>query len=390
MRDATVTRSPSVAAGDTPAALAPVWERVLIALFVLVLVVPGIALVAGVDGGNEAEENRTLAPAPVFALDAASLRAWPGAASRYFEDHFAFRSTLVRWQAAIRFFGLHSSPNAAVWPGRDGWLFYADDGAIEDYTRQSLLTDDELREWATALQATQDWLAARGIRYLFVLAPDKHEVYSEAVPPTIARLHAVSRTDQLTEYLRQHSTVNVLDLRPALREAKAGGRLYHRTDTHWNDLGAFVAYQQIIRAMQLPATGPPRAMQDFVVRTDLTPGWDLAGMLGLASMIPEERVQFRPRGPARSHTYWPMHPNAYHESPRIITQVDDPSLPRALVYRDSFGSALVPFLSEHFSRVVYLWEYDLDPKLVELEQPDIVVQEWVGRRLSTRSPFYPF
>ena len=41
------------------------------------------------------------------------------------------------------------------------------------------------------------------------------------MPPTIARLHAVSRTDQLTEYLRQHSTVNVLDLRPALREAMA-------------------------------------------------------------------------------------------------------------------------------------------------------------------------
>ncbi len=390
MRDTSETRSPSVAARETPIALAAGWERLLIALFVLVLVVPGAALLAGVDGGNAAQENRALAPRPVFALDRTTLRAWPGAASRYLEDHFAFRSTLVRWQAAIRFFGLRSSPNAAVWPGRDGWLFYADDGAIEDYTRQSPFSEGELKDWAKGLQDTQDWLAARGIRYLFVLAPDKHEIYSEAVPPAIARLHPVSRTDQLTAYLREHSTVNVLDLRPALHEAKSRGRLYHRTDTHWNDLGAFVAYQQMIAAMRLPSTGRARNLDEFTVRTEQTPGWDLAGMVGLASMIPEERIQLRPTAPARARTFWPMHPNAYHESPRIITQVDDPSLPRALVYRDSFGSALVPFLSEHFSRAVYLWEYDLDPTLVALEQPDVVVQEWVGRRLSTQLPFYPF
>ena len=31
-----------------------------------------------------------------------------------------------------------------------------------------------------------------------------------------------------------------------MAESAAGERLYHLTDTHWNDRGAFVAYQQVM------------------------------------------------------------------------------------------------------------------------------------------------
>ena len=57
-----------------------------------------------------------------------------------------------------------------------------------------------------------------------------------------------------------------------------------------------------------------------------------------------------------------------------------------MVFRDSFTSALAPFLSEHFSRAVYLWQNDFDASDVEKEHPDIVIQEIVGRHLYV---FYP-
>ena len=66
---------------------------------------------------------------------------------------------------------------------------------------------------------------------------------------------------------------------------------------------------------------------------------------------------------------------------RIVTEQDAPGRPRAVVFRDSFGSALIPFLSEEFSRAVYLWQYNVDPDVVLAERPDVVIQEWVGRRL---------
>jgi len=50
------------------------------------------------------------------------------------------------------------------------------------------------------------------------------------------RVRAVTRLDQLVAHLRAHSNVAVVDPRDALRTAKAGGILYLRTDTHWNDV----------------------------------------------------------------------------------------------------------------------------------------------------------
>jgi hypothetical protein len=73
-----------------------------------------------------------------------------------------------------------------------------------------------------------------------------------------------------------------------------------------------------------------------------------------------------------------------------VTEQDDTRLPRAVVFRDSFGSALVPFLAEHFSRALFLWQYNVDPDVVLAERPAVVIQEWVGRRLSTLLPYDPF
>ena len=64
-------------------------------------------------------------------------------------------------------------------------------------------------------------------------------------------------------------------------------------------------------------------------------------------------------------------PRLYLATPEI----DDPSLPRAVIFRDSFSSRLVPFLSEHFSRAVYLWQNDFDANVVSEEHPDLVIQE---------------
>ena len=56
------------------------------------------------------------------------------------------------------------------------------------------------------------------------------------MPPTIATVGAMSRTDQLCGSLNDLGIL--VDLRPALLAAKARERIYFKTDTHWNDRGA--------------------------------------------------------------------------------------------------------------------------------------------------------
>ena len=374
--------------------LHPVWARALVVLFLVTLALPGLATLAGVDAGLTRGENRDLAPAPTLSLTWAAIAAVPTAFTNYFQDHFAFRGRLVRWQAAFRLLVLRVSPSPTVLRGKDGWLFYRDDGALEDYLSQSPLSPADLDEWAATLQHTRDWLARRGITYLFVIAPDKHQVYPEFMPETIQRTAATSRTAQLVAHLHAHTTVPVLDLLPAMLEAKREARIYHRTDSHWNDLGAFVATQTVLERLReaagdtLPGLAPADR-RDFIRSEARRPGLDLATMLGLESWVHEDDLRLRARQPGY-RVVEPEHPDPANIEGRLATLHTRAGLPRAVVFRDSFGSALVPYLSEHFSRALYLWEYDLDPLVIERERPQVVIQEWAGRRFTTRMPYDAF
>jgi alginate O-acetyltransferase complex protein AlgJ len=362
-------------------------NRILVIAFLTAIVLPGMATWFGVDGAP-ADENRRSAPPPTLRPEWRFVREFPDAFTRYFEDHFALRAPLVRAQADLRLRALRVSPSPSVIVGREGWLFYGEDGAVEEYAVAPSMSVEDLEVWRRTLQDIHDWLAEQGIAYVFVIAPDKHAIYPELMPRSIHRLANRSRIDQFVEHLRAHSSVNVLDLRPALLEAKARERLYHRTDTHWNDRGAFVAYQQILASVQIPGlTAMPRSAFDGQeIRTE---GLDLAGMLGLKSRLQEVDLKLVPRTPRRARTVEPRVPDPHGIDARIVTERPGAGLPRAVVYRDSFGSALIPFLSEHFSRALYLWEPDVDPRVIAEERPNVVIQEWVGRRLGPHLPYNP-
>jgi hypothetical protein len=59
------------------------------------------------------------------------------------------------------------------------------------------------------------------------------------------------------------------------------------------------------------------------------------------------------------------------------------------MFHDSFGLGIRPFLSEHFRRMVYVGGGPFDAVIVENENPDVVVEEFVERRLAEEPPVNP-
>jgi alginate O-acetyltransferase complex protein AlgJ len=344
-------------------------RRLLVVLFLTLITLPLAVNLAGRDGADAEAENRELAP-----FDWKKPGPW-------FEDHFGFRSTLVRWFGESRLFLLGVSPSSAVLKGHDGFFFYADDSATEDYVSDNPLTPEALANWRRAVVLAQRWLRARGVGYVFLIAPDKHAIYPEMMPDSVLRLGAMSRTDQF--YGSLQDTGIVVDVRPALFAQKARERIYQKTDTHWNDRGALVAYRAIIGAAraQVPAIPAPLGRDDFDPVTRDVEAMDLAGMMGLKRVLREEDLVLVPKRPRLARVIEPAGAEPMAEVGRLVTEIPGSKLPRAVIFRDSFASRLVPFLSEHFSRAVYLWQNDFDAQVVEDEKPDIVIQEIVGRHL---------
>lgn len=353
-------------------------DAAVILAFVLAIAVPGILGVVAVASAPlpDASEEQAKLPAPL---------ALAGRARASFEERFGFRKTLIRWHSRIKLQLLGVSPSPTVLVGRDGWLFYADDGALKDYVSETPYGDDDLARWQHDLEDTRDWLRARAVAYLFVIVPDKHVVYPQYMPDTVRPLHERRRVDQVVEWMRAHSDVPVLDLRGPLSERAKVERVYHLTDSHWNERGALVGYREIeARLKALVAGFDTAAPAGFSPVERDGPGQDLARMLGIENVVGEHILGLRPLTPRVARVVSPTPYDPGFGEWKIATERPDTGRPRAVIFRDSFGSALLPFLAEDFSRAFFVWQGNVDRDVVLQERPQVVIQEMASRFFAIR------
>jgi hypothetical protein len=364
---------------------------VLVALFLVGLCAPLIGVQIGKHSWDIASRaDKRKSPAPLLLqLDEAhvisnrdklkAVAKFPGDFKYYLSDHFGFRNMLIRLHGTLMVNALGVTSNPAVVLGKDGWLFLANEGSLDDYRHTDPMTPQQLEAWRRMLEPRQRWCAGHGIPYLVVFAPSKHTIYPEEMPDTITRVPGPSRLEQLTQYLKdKHSPVQVVDLTAPLMAAKREGvRLYQKTDTHWNDRGAWVGYQALMGAVRKQVPGARVLSADeFEPVTRIRPGMDLAGLLGLNDQFREESLDLKPRIPLRL---------PYVEQDVIEPFTVDASAlgqPGAVVFRDSFFTQVLPWLAESFGRGAYFWQYGFNPSIIESEHPAIVIQEFAERKLA--------
>lgn len=374
-----------------------VWgEMAGVVVFVAALLLPGFDTIAHLDRTRPPEEKRALASRPALPRTLTALAALPRAYDAYFADHFGFRSLLARLSARIAFCWLHTKPpdQAEVMVERDNWLEYTGNDTLAFIEGRNRFTDPELQRWVTSLRQRQRWLAERGILYLVVLVPGKFSIYPEQLPAWIRPPLLGNRGDQLVAALRAYPEVSLIDLRTAVREAKPIALLYQPTDTHWNTIGAYFAYHEIMKTVARWFPGsPPTPQTAFDVAWGNDPGGDLAVLLNVQGLVNGVRPWIALRGGAHFRTvpdptYAKLRRWLNLEEP-VVTECPGAPIPRAVVFRDSYANALLPHLSEHFGRAVYLWIQDFDSGVIDRERPSIVIQEWAERLLSVISPANP-
>jgi alginate O-acetyltransferase complex protein AlgJ len=365
-------------------------DKALIAVFLVFICLPLPGLIFGFDRAFVLEENRNLAARPELKVDHATLAALPAKLEAYFNDHFGFRKRLIYWLAVAKVQGLRVTSTPGVTLGSNGWLYLASDSAVLSYRAARPFTLRQLETYRQILEARRDWLAARGIPFLMIIPPNKDTIYPEFMPAAYNKLNSRSRLDQLSDYMKDHSSVSVLDVREDLRRARQVERVFSVTDSHWNSRGGYVAYERIMQTLSRwfpEANAKPRSEFRDVVENG--PGGDLAQMLGIADRLPEERLTLEPRQRWHfTHSTEPLPIAARTAYPELAmaTVCPDAKLPRAVLFRDSFAAQLIPFLAEHFQRMVCIWDKDFDRAIVEHERPAVVIQELVERSLEGALP----
>jgi hypothetical protein len=118
------------------------------------------------------------------------------------------------------------------------------------------------------------------------------------------------------------------------------------------------------------------------------PGRDLALILGMRAYFADRYSDLRMTRASLAKEVKPGPPpgKLVTRGPDMLYEHPNKRLPRAVMFRDSFATWLIPLLSENFSRILYSWQYTFDYDLVERERPDVVIQEMVERALMEDSP----
>ncbi len=367
-------------------------DRAVIGLFFLFIFVPAVmAVISGDASGPQLTEKRRLTDRPALPGNAEALMMYPREYERYFDDHFPFRTQLIQGNNYLRVKILKQSDQRNVLMGRNGWLFYTREKVLKDFAGQAPFTVEHMERFRFMVESKRDWLAARGINYIFAIPPNKQTVYPEHMPENFYRVHGRTRMDQLIEYMQTHSDVVMVDLRSCLIAAKTMHQLYFRHDTHWNDIGALVGYGEIMHTVNRilgGSVGKIRMIDDFTVARSERKGGDLAHMLGLGAYFTEEDFILTPRrGPTCAKKVvlkdyprpsWKLLQEQFAMECSTATAT-------MVMFRDSFATRMVPYLAEHFRRSVFLreWNYKADffKAVIEKEMPDIVIDECGERML---------
>jgi hypothetical protein len=333
----------------------------------------------------QSRENRMLARWPGWPRNFAQAKQFSDKFLAHFRDHFGFRNLMIRGVALARYSGIGQRNENRVIVGKDGWLFYSKDDQYMADRGLDPFSQEELDQWQELLEKREKYFRERGIAFVMEIPPDKQTIYPEYMPDEFSHPPRPSRLDQLIARLKErNSPVKIIDLRPALLEAKKERQVYFKTDSHWNDDGIYPAYVALLKGIDeaLPNFNlQPQPTSNFVV-TDGTRNGDLAQQLDLWSEYKEEIRKWIRRDLVNDE-------NAFEQLPTAPFTYGDPKGPRLLTYNDSFMAYMIQFLAPNFSHATYewnAWTEDMDTIAVTDAKPDLVICELVERKLHNPLP----
>jgi hypothetical protein len=309
------------------------------------------------------------------------------------------------------------------------WLFFdADDGqAMETYRRINLFTQPEMERIGSAINSFASDLNAEGIKFIFMIAPDKEEVYGpDYLPASYTVADNEGCTMQFINYMHEnYPNVSIVypleEMKAAKHEFEGVDSLYFKTDTHWNFVGGYVGARalmqelsksfhvrqnsqsagarfaeesaetssKVITAGSAAETAGssaenssgryPIALEDktFIVAGE-RPG-DLQKMAGLGAAYTS--IDYYPENGFALENLQVKYVGTDPVYRKTVSKLEDPAQINLWIVGDSFRNGVCDYLAETMAQATIINRYYFDPDMALQDHPDIIVYELVERYL---------
>lgn len=349
-----------------------VFSLIFVAAFLLLSVTLSLGIL--VAGPSEAGANEVLSKDPaLFDKEGNFNTNILSDMSAWINDHFFLRQELISVNNAMTATLFQTSGEDSVILGKDGWLYYG--STLDDYTGLNGMTEQELYAAAKNIALMAEYCENMGRDFRFMIAPNKNSLYPQFMPDygVKADIHDAHRLQELLAKM----DVAYIDLFTVIGEASATSisTLYFAHDSHWNDLGAALAADTI--NSQFGVQSGYYQSTNFSYPFNHT--GDLFEMVYPAFADTEESWFYH--GPALEFEYTSKATRP--DSITLTTASDNPG--SLLVYRDSFGNLLYPFLADSYGAVRFSRSTSYDMTV----ESDYVLVELVERNLGYLITYIP-
>ena len=212
-------------------------------LFLCFLIMPNIIYRIFYKNFDHANyENRTLASKPILVLT--NINEYPKKYEEYFNDYLPFRNELVKLKNLNDIFVFKNVFNRIVFIGKEKWLFHK-------WNNTYSFNEEQLEMAKNNLIHFRDELKKKNIDFILMLCPYKQFIYFEYMPDYIKRKSIKSGTDIFVEYIKNNTDIKVVYPKEELLKYKDKYQLYYKYDSHWNSLGAYIEYTQLMKSLNL-------------------------------------------------------------------------------------------------------------------------------------------
>lgn len=373
-----------------------ILKSVFSAAFVIMLLVPLLCTNLKPNAVSEIE-NRSLANFPeLYDQEGNKNDNYISEFEVWFNDNIGLREQMFSMNSIIQYDIFNHSSNDKVEIGTDGWLFYTDENntkiASGEYPN---FGEEELRDICNKQIEIQKGLAAQGIEYVLFFPPSKVSVYPEYLRGDFEVRQTPA--DILADYLEENSDIKVIRIKPALLAEKeqTDDLLYFKTDTHWNAYGAYVAYKEIIEALNkwgIIDTEPVDV--DFVRDSSMR---DLTAMMlkDNEKYYENSTLNYEIINPTATiiqegDTYSAIQMYVSGSSAKRGNYYENinKELPSFVVFGDSmFMEWMEPLMAENCSALTCIWDYDITQEMINIVKPDVVFYEMTERELNFMGEF---
>ena len=322
---------------------------VILILFLCFLIMPNIIyriFYKNFDHTNY--ENRTLASKPILVLT--NINEYPKKYEEYFNDYLPFRNELVRLKNLNDIFVFNNLVHKDLILGKEKWLFLKWDPLIPNYMGTYTYTEEELERAKNNLIRLKEVFNQNGADFYIVICPDKNQIYPEYMPDYIKRIHPeFNATDVFIKYMKENTDLNIIYLKEYFLDVKKYYPIYYKFDAHWNKLGAYFGYQEIMNNIGKDYININNIFLQRIDNAENTPS-----LAQLASLRNSKLYKYDTEYIISNYTKYKYKLLTNYRWEYISCESDSKDNTSIVMIRDSFADNIFDYMSTRFSKTSYI------------------------------------